>query len=1021
MVEIEKTAYPRFSKHKKLTDKILQTVYTPTQEEILLADKCTKDPSNKLKFLILLKSFQKLGYFVSTEEIPSQIKAHIGGYLQLPEDLNTHYSNRKTFHNHKQTIRTLLMVNSFDQKAQELAQNIGIELAHRINNLPDIINGIIEELIYKRYELPAFSTLCKIAGNCRITANNYVFQKISEQIPEEFKKPLEELTKVIANNRSGYNAIKSLPKRPTINNLSDFIAQHDWVLSFGTFEKYLSNIAKSKIKELIREARLIDVNGLKDLNREKRISLIVCLLYDAQTSGIDNLIKMLCRVINNAHKQAKRKLESLRNDSKWKMVEAIELLSEMLDLIENNDQKLAEHLKEKIDSKGSVQDLKDLCAQMIAFAKQDHLFLVSQCISKKARNVCFQVLRKLKLLSASSDLKTILAINFMLDKANHKGTTLDVSNLDLSFVSAAWKRIIFTKSNTHEVIKEYFEACILSETVNEFRAGDLITTNSELFSGYKAQLLPKEECSTKIDDYCSAVNISATGKEGVKLLKERLLSAAKTLDDNYPNIKGFTIDPKGIPILSKPKAKPKNDTTLWLKNQIKLRIKEKHVLDVLCSSNHIAGWANHFGHISGTSGKISNAIEKYILAVFSAGSGLGPTQTVKHFKSDNNFVMTPHILSWITRRHITIEKIDKAITELTNEMHQYQLICCWGDGKSCAADGTLRNIYEDNLLAEYHLRYGARGGIAYYHVANNYIAFFASFIPCGVWEAIAILEGLLKNKSTLQPDTVHADTQGQSSVVFALAYLLGIKLMPRIRNWKDYTMFKADKKVVYAHIESLFTKTIDWNLIEECWEDFMQVVLSIKAGTISTQFLLQQLTNYARKNKLLRGLQELGHVIRTLFLIEYLSNIELRAEITAVTNKVENFNAFSDWFSFGNKEYIVASNDPYDQVKAVKCNLLIANAMMLQNIIDYTNIILELQLEGHTITQHDVSGLSPYITEPFKRFGVLEMNYQDASRLISLDQSKTIWKDFLKPNDNSGNSEYRNNINSEAEDEKVTS
>ena len=60
--------------------------------------------------------------------------------------------------------------------------------------------------------------------------------------------------------------------------------------------------------------------------------------------------------------------------------------------------------------------------------------------------------------------------------------------------------------------------------------------------------------------------------------------------------------------------------------------------------------------------------------------------------------------------------------------------------KSCAADGTLRNIYEDNLLAEYHLRYGARGGIAYYHVANNYIAFFASFIPCGVWEAIAILE-----------------------------------------------------------------------------------------------------------------------------------------------------------------------------------------------------------------------------------------------------------------------------------------
>jgi hypothetical protein len=41
-----------------------------------------------------------------------------------------------------------------------------------------------------------------------------------------------------------------------------------------------------------------------------------------------------------------------------------------------------------------------------------------------------------------------------------------------------------------------------------------------------------------------------------------------------------------------------------------------------------------------------------------------------------------------------------------------------------------------------------------------------------------------KNKSKIQPNTVFADTQGQSTPVFAFTYLLGIKLMPRIRNWK---------------------------------------------------------------------------------------------------------------------------------------------------------------------------------------------------------------------------------------------
>ncbi len=272
----------------------------------------------------------------------------------------------------------------------------------------------------------------------------------------------------------------------------------------------------------------------------------------------------------------------------------------------------------------------------------------------------------------------------------------------------------------------------------------------------------------------------------------------------------------------------------------------------------------------------------------------------------------------------------------------------------------------------------------------------------------------------MQPDTVHADTQGQSAVVFALAYLLGIKLMPRIRNWKEYTIFKADKKIVYANIESLFTKSIDWELIEECWEDFMQLVLSIKSGNISTKFLLQQLNNYARQNKLLKGLQELGHVVRTLFLIEYLSNIELRSEITATTNKVENFNAFSDWFRIGDKYYIVASNDPREQEKSVKCNLLIAIAMTLQNVMDFTNIILELQQEGYMITQKDVASLSPYTTDPFKRFGIISMNYQVFAREVSERQRKIIWKDFLVHDNISSKYQYQNKVKRAETDEKTT-
>ena len=77
-----------------------------------------------------------------------------------------------------------------------------------------------------------------------------------------------------------------------------------------------------------------------------------------------------------------------------------------------------------------------------------------------------------------------------------------------------------------------------------------------------------------------------------------------------------------------------------------------------------------------------------------------------------------------------------------------------------------------------NLRASGYGGIAYRHVSNTYVALFSHFIPCGVWEAVYIIEGLLQNASDIQPDTIHADTQGQSLPVFGLAALLGFELLP---------------------------------------------------------------------------------------------------------------------------------------------------------------------------------------------------------------------------------------------------
>ena len=248
------------------------------------------------------------------------------------------------------------------------------------------------------------------------------------------------------------------------------------------------------------------------------------------------------------------------------------------------------------------------------------------------------------------------------------------------------------------------------------------------------------------------------------------------------------------------------------------------------------------------------------------------------------------------------------------------------------------------------------------------MALFSHFINVGVWEAVYILDGLLKNTSDIQPDTLHADTHGQSEPVFGLSHLLGIQLMPRIRNWKKLILYRADANDHYRNVDTLFTETIDWHLLETHWRDLMQVVISIMEGKVLPSMLLRKLRYDSHKNRLYRAFRELGRVIRTLFLIQYLSDPALRRRILIVTNQMESYNGFSNWLFFGD-DGVIKHNDPIEQEKRIKYNDLVANVVMIHNLMDMTRILRQLQQDGYTVNRAILARLSPYLTEHLRRFG----------------------------------------------------
>lgn len=48
-----------------------------------------------------------------------------------------------------------------------------------------------------------------------------------------------------------------------------------------------------------------------------------------------------------------------------------------------------------------------------------------------------------------------------------------------------------------------------------------------------------------------------------------------------------------------------------------------------------------------------------------------------------------------------------------------------------------------------------------------------------------------------------------------------------------------------------------------------------------------------------QAFRELGRVVRTIFLLNYITDFELRKQIQAATCRSEEFNDFIDWVAFG--------------------------------------------------------------------------------------------------------------------------
>jgi hypothetical protein len=171
MLHVSDTAYPRLKRH--LSDTELEELFSPTLAELAFSLKQTRRPGPRVALLVLLKTFQRLGYFPRFTDVPLTIIKHIATQADCPDAIEAIQAYEISSYRMRQMnrVRLFMNVSAFDEAARRIVVEASVAAARTRDDLADIINIAIEELIRHRYELPAFSTLERIARTARSTVN----------------------------------------------------------------------------------------------------------------------------------------------------------------------------------------------------------------------------------------------------------------------------------------------------------------------------------------------------------------------------------------------------------------------------------------------------------------------------------------------------------------------------------------------------------------------------------------------------------------------------------------------------------------------------------------------------------------------------------------------------------------------------------------------------------------------------------------------------------------------------------
>tara|TARA_R100000005_G_scaffold96027_1_gene80195 strand:+ start:20978 stop:23911 length:2934 start_codon:yes stop_codon:yes gene_type:complete len=940
---------------QRFSDEEMVRDWTLSRRDCQVVNKYRKQ--YRLGFAIQLCAMRLYGRFLNQlHDLSPRVISYLSSQLDLPPTLTVDVPEREaTLLEHRNNILKYLGFQRFDDKV-EADLDRWIEKHARQGLLPDELFHRAERyLLLNRIMLPGPSTIERQIIRICNQVHTQLFEQVFDQMSPELRGAIDDLLQTTdGNQRTYFNQLKEYPPAAKISSLKRYLERYDNLVATGNNEFEEKVIDTAFLHYLYRLTKRYSAKDMKRFKDHKRYALMLCFLLESRKILLDNLVKMhdqymteLCRQTRNSHDKKHKEFRKRQKKAIDAVLDTTHVLLEWPD-----EQPLYKNdLWQRIDEKHLLASIEDLHI----FKRLEERGYCDLLLTRyPSLRKYFSDFIRLPFEVAKGSGPLIKAIQFVrqLDVGDLKKLP---ENPPIAFIPRELRRSL--KDQTGNINRNVWEMGLALAMKDALRSGDLYLPQSKQHVSFWDLTLNEPNWDeTKHTVYTELQQpLPHEVRSAISTQFHEAVSAAQKRFglDNFAEIHNGRLKLKRDDKLDIP------DKVNQLQKVIDAHMPSIRIEQLLMEVDQMTHYSRHFVPIQHHQSRPKNFYKSLMAAIISQATNLG---VVSMSNSVNG--VTVDMLRHILQYYIREETLINASAEIVNQHHELPLSAVYGSGTLSSSDAQRFKIRADSLLASYYPRYYGYYEKAigiYTHVSDQYSVFSTKIISCSAREALYVLDGLLENNTILKIREHTTDTHGYTEIVFALCHLLGFYFMPRIRDLKDQQLYRIDKSVDYGDLNHLLTKTADLAIIEEQWEYMMRVVISLKQKTAPAHVIVQRLTNSSPSDRLTKAFTNLGRIIKTEYILRYLTDKELRQTVQRQLNKGEYRHKLPRWIFFADQGEFTTGD--YEEIMNKASSLsFVSNAILYWNTIKINDVVEQLRQQGENIDDETLSHISllPY-------------------------------------------------------------